>query len=143
MVDIAVPRDIEPEVADLPDVFLYSIDDLTEIIEANLRERSNAADSAEHLVREGAHHYARERRAHHGQQLLRQFRDRAQDIQGTELSKALGELERGGDPAKVLAQLSHSITNKLIHAPTVAIRNASSDGRADLLEYLKSLYDLD
>jgi glutamyl-tRNA reductase len=143
MVDIAVPRDIEPEVADLSDVFLYSIDDLTELIEANLRDRKTAADSAEELVSEGTRRYVRERRAHQGQQVLRRFRDQAQVIQGLELEKALRELENGADPSRVLAQLSQSLTNKLIHAPTVAIRNASSDGRADLLEFLKSLYRLD
>jgi glutamyl-tRNA reductase len=143
MVDIAVPRDIEPEVADLSDVFLYSIDDLTELIEANLRDRKTAADSAEELVSEGTRRYVRERRAHQGQQILRRFRDQAQVIQGLELEKALRELENGADPSRVLAQLSQSLTNKLIHAPTVAIRNASSDGRADLLDFLKSLYRLD
>ena len=59
MVDIAVPRDIEPEIAELPDVYLYSIDDLTEIIEENLKQRLSAADSAESLVDEGASYYIR------------------------------------------------------------------------------------
>ncbi|MGD8415820.1 MAG: glutamyl-tRNA reductase [Pseudomonadales bacterium] len=143
VVDIAVPRDVEPEAAELPDVYLYTIDDLTEIIEENVRSRSEAAESAESLVTDGANHYLRERRAHHGQAMLRQFRDRAAGIQQLELEKALKELARGGDAETVIRTMSRALTNKLIHPPTTAIRNAAADGRADLLEYLKTLYHLD
>ncbi|MFV2091005.1 MAG: glutamyl-tRNA reductase, partial [Pseudomonadales bacterium] len=143
VVDIAVPRDIEPEAAELPDVYLYTIDDLTEIIEENVRSRREAAESAESLVAEGANHYLRERRAHHGQALLRQFRDQAATIQQAELDKALRGIAKGDDPEAVLEQLSRSLTNKLIHSPTAAIRNAAADGRIDLLETLKTLYHLD
>ena len=143
VVDIAVPRDVEPEAADLPDVYLYTIDDLTEIIEENVRSRREAAENAESMVADGADHYLRERRAHHGQALLREFRESAQRIQETELDKALKDLNRGQDPAAVLERMSRGLTNKLIHPPTTAIRNAAADGRADLLEYLKTLYHLD
>ena len=143
MVDIAVPRDIEPEVADLPDVFLYSIDDLTEIIQENLKQRLSAADSAQALVDEGAYRYARERRTHQGQRLLRQLRENAQDAQLAELDKARRALANGGDANEVVAALAQALTNKLIHPPTVAIRQASAEGRVDLLDILKSLYKLD
>lgn len=143
IVDIAVPRDVEPEVADLDDVYLYTIDDLTEIIEENVRQRRAAAESAETLVDDGASHYIRERRAHQSRALLRGFRDQAEAIKSTELDRALKDLNRGADPEAVMAALARSITNKLIHQPTVAIREASADGRNDLLEYLKTLYRLD
>lgn len=143
VVDIAVPRDVEPEAGELPDVYLYTIDDLTEIIEENVRSRREAADNAESLVTDGANHYLRERRAHHGQALLRQFRDRAVSIQQAELERALRSLARGASAEDVLAELSRGLTNKLIHPPTTAIRNAAADGRADLLEYLKALYHLE
>ena len=143
VVDIAVPRDIEPEAAELPDVYLYTIDDLTEIIEENVKNRRAAADDAEDLVDSGASHYLRERRAHHGQAVLRRFREQAGEVQQAELAKALRDLEKGADPAEVVTALSRTITNKLIHAPTAAIRNAAADGRSDLLEYLKTLYQLD
>jgi glutamyl-tRNA reductase len=143
IVDIAVPRDVEPEAAELKDVYLYTIDDLTEIIEENVKQRRAAADEAELLVEDGANLYLRERRAHHGQAMLRRFRDRAAAVQQQELERALKDLRRGADAEKVLASLSRSLTNKLIHTPTTAIREASADGRADLLEYLKSLYQLD
>ena len=143
MVDIAVPRDVEPEVAELPDVFLYSIDDLTEIIQENLKQRLSAADSAQSLVDEGALRYMRERRAHQGQRLLRQLRENAQDAQLAELEKARRALANGGDAQEIVAVLAQTLTNKLIHHPTVAIRQASAEGRVDLLDLLKSLYKLD
>ena len=143
IVDIAVPRDVEPEVAELPDVYLYTIDDLTEVIEENIKQRRSAAESAEHLVMDGANHYVRERRAHQSQALLRSFRNNAEAIQQAELQKALKELRSGADPQSVLQGLSRSLTNKLIHAPTVAVRDASADGRNDLIEYFKTLYRLD
>jgi glutamyl-tRNA reductase len=143
IVDIAVPRDIEPEAAELRDVYLYTIDDLTEIIEENVKQRRAAADEAELLVEDGANHYLRERRAHHGQALLTRFRDRAAAVQQQELERALKSLRKGDDAEEVVAALSRSLTNKLIHTPTTALRDAAADGRADVLEYLKTLYRLD
>lgn len=143
IVDIAVPRDVEPEVAELSDVYLYTIDDLTETIEENIRQRRHAAQQAESLVEDGASHYVRERRAHQGQALLRSFRDQADAISQIELMRAMRELNNGSDPELVLRTLARSLTNKLIHPPTAAIRRASADGRSDLLEYLKTLYRLD
>ena len=143
IVDIAVPRDVEPEVGELSDVYLYTIDDLTEIIEENVRQRRSAAESAEVLVDDGARHFVRERRAHESRELLTRFRQQAEVIQGEELERALRALQSGADPEQVLGTLARGLTNKLIHQPTVAIREASADGRSDLLEYLKSLYRLD
>ncbi len=143
IVDIAVPRDVEPEVAELPDAYLYTIDDLTEIIDENVKQRRAAAESAEHLVLDGAAHYIRERRAHQSKDLLQQFRRRAQASADAELEKALKALRLGADPQTVVSDLSRNLTNKLIHHPTLAIRNASADDQSDLIEYIKSLYELD
>ena len=143
MVDIAVPRDIEPEVGELPDVYLYCIDDLSQIIEGNIQQRREAAETAESFVQEGARLYLRESRVKKDQALLRAFRDQAKEIQVEELERATKELQRGTDPARVLERLSNNLTNKLIHAPTVAIRDASAEGRSDLLEYLRTLYGVE
>ncbi len=142
MVDIAVPRDIEPEVGELPDVFLYSIDDLSEIVEENAKAREEAAVEANALVDEGARYYLRELRVHEGQAVLRRFRDKASETQRRELAKARAMLADGVEPEEVLAQLARSLTNKLIHEPTIAIRNASADDQAETLELLKNLYEL-
>jgi glutamyl-tRNA reductase len=143
IVDIAVPRDVEAEVAELSDVFLYTIDDLTDIIEENVRQRHAAAEEAEKVVEDGASHYVRERRAHLSQGLLRRFRASAEAVQDAELARAVRELRAGADPETVLASLARSLTNKLIHPPTAAIRNASAEGHTELLDYLKTLYQLD
>ncbi|HEX7036135.1 MAG TPA: glutamyl-tRNA reductase [Pseudomonadales bacterium] len=143
IVDIAMPRDVEPEVAELSDVYLYTLDDLTEVIEDNLRQRRAAAESAEQLVDDGATLYLRERRAQQSHELLKRLREQAEAIKSAELERALKELQGGADPQRVLASLARALTNKLMHPPSVAIREASADGRADLVEYLKGLYRLD
>ncbi len=143
MVDIAVPRDIEPEVGSLPDVYLYSIDDLTQIIETNIAQRRSAAENAENYVHEGARLYVRETRIQQDRELLRAFRDQAKHVQAAELERARKDLARGTDPDRVLERLSNSLTNKLIHAPTMAIREASADGRTDILDFMRRLYDVD
>ena len=142
MVDIAVPRDIEPEVSELPDVYLYTLDDLTELIDDNLQQRRAAAAAAEDMVSDGAQHYLREQRTHQDRELLQQFRALAQTTQQEELAKALKKLQAGADPETVMTTLSQSLTNKLIHAPTVGIRKASADGRTDLTDLIKTLYQL-
>ncbi len=142
MVDLAVPRDIEAEVGELPDVYLYSIDDLSSIVEENTKARNEAAQAAHKLVDEGAENWLREVRAHEGQHLLRLFRDKANTLANTELERARAEIARGTSVDEVMEQLARNLTNKLIHQPTVAIRNATADGQAEMLDYLKSLYEL-
>ncbi len=143
MVDLAVPRDIEPETAELRDVFLYTIDDLGEIIEANVHDRRRAAEMAEAIVLEGADQYFREKRIRDAQRLLLSFRSQAEEIQSRELERALTQLRSGGDPEQVIGQLARTLTNKLIHRPTVAIRDASAGERGELLDYVRALYDID
>ena len=142
MVDIAVPRDIEVEVGELPDVYLYSIDELGSIIEANLAQRRQAAQHAEEFVDLGAKRYIEERRLKQDQKIVRDLRDSAGQIQQAELSKAQKALARGQAPEEVLKMLANNLTNKLIHPPTAAIRQASAEGRSDRLEYLADLYQL-
>ncbi len=143
MVDIAVPRDIDPLAAELDDVFLYSIDDLTDIIQMNMADRNRAAETAEAIIIEGAERYFREKRIRDAQHLLTAFRGQAEQIQIQELERALTQLKTGISPEQVLQQLSRNLTNKLIHQPTIAIREASANGHGDLLDYIRALYNLD
>ncbi len=143
LVDIAVPRDIEPSVGDLDDVFLYTIDDLTEVIEDNVATRREAAEQAEAMVAEGVGRYARQRRLRDNKALLRQFRQRAEEARDEELARALQRLATEHDPEKVIERLARDLTNKLVHGPIAAIRDASADGRTDILNYLRSRYGLD
>jgi glutamyl-tRNA reductase len=143
MVDLAVPRDIEPEVAELRDVYLYSIDDLTQIIEENVNQRRRAAEGAEALIIAGTDRYFRERRVRDAQHILTRFRARAEALQLQELERALVRLNNGETADAVMKSLARALTNKLIHEPTVAIREASAEGRNDVLHYLRTLYGLD
>jgi len=140
MVDIAVPRDIEPEVAELRDVYLYTIDDLTQIIEQNNAERRKAAEGAETFVQQGAEDFVKKRRLQKAGAVLSTLRQQAGDIQDAELERALQTFAQTGDAEAAMAALARNLTNKLMHAPTKALRDASAEGRTDLVDFLRSAY---
>ena len=143
MVDLAVPRDIEPEVAQLRDIYLYSVDDLQEIIEANLSDRQQAADAAEQIVTEEVSAYRSRHETRHVDATMVRFRALHENIKQDELNKALSRLERGVDPAEVMSQLANQLTNKFLHAPSAGIRDAASNGGDERLAAIRDLYDLD
>ena len=143
MVDLAVPRDIEPEVAQLRDIYLYSVDDLQEIIEANLSDRQQAADAAEQIVTEEVSAYRSRHETRHVDATMVRFRALHENIKQDELNKALSRLERGVDPAEVMSQLANQLTNKFLHAPSAGIRDAASNGSDERLAAIRDLYDLD
>ncbi|MFN3580463.1 MAG: glutamyl-tRNA reductase [Pseudomonas sp.] len=143
MVDIAVPRDIEPEVGGLADVYLYTVDDLHEVIEDNLRSRQDAAEAAERLVDQGANEFMQRLRALAAVDVLRRYRIKAEALRDQELAKAQGRLERGADPAIVMAEMARALTNKLLHDPSVQLKQMSAEGRAEALALAQELFALD
>ena len=143
MVDIAVPRDIEPEVGGLADVYLYTVDDLHEVIEDNLRSRQDAAQAAERLVDQGAGEFMQRLRALAAVDVLRRYRHKAEQLRDQELLKAQARLERGADPALVLAEMARALTNKLLHDPSVQLKQMSAEGRAEALALAQELFALD
>ncbi len=142
MVDIAVPRDIEKEVDELADVYLYTVDDLRQVIEDNMKSRQGAAEEAEHLIAAGAADFMYHLRALDSVSVLKRFRDQAEGARDLELSKALKRLEKGEDPEAVVRMLAHGLTNKLIHNPTVQVRRASAEGRLEVTGWLRDLFQL-
>ena len=142
MVDIAVPRDIEAGVGELPDVYLYTIDDLTQLVEVNKARRLQAANGAEDLVDQGIQDYQRERRIQQGQGLLQAYREQAQSVRDGELERALRSLAKGADAVATLQKMASTLTNKLIHPTTAAIRDASAEGRTDRLDFIQATHDL-
>lgn len=142
MVDIAVPRDIEPQVGELDDVYLYTVDDLREVIEENQRERQTAALEAETIIESGTLEFMRQLRELDAVDTLTLLRQRAHDTAQQELAKCLRQLRNGKDPEEVLKRLAHGLTNKLLHQPTVQLRRASSEGRSELLQSAQELYQL-
>jgi len=121
MVDLAVPRDIEPEVGELDDVFLYTVDDLGGIVSANLDSRRSALEQAEAIIDSQVGQFMQWMRLREGVPLIRALREEADVARRLELERALKALGRGEDPAKVLEALSQTLTNKLMHGPTQAL----------------------
>ncbi|MDO3723011.1 glutamyl-tRNA reductase [Marinobacter sp. chi1] len=143
MVDIAVPRDIEPEVSSLDDVYLYTVDDLRQVIEENIRSREGAAREAENLVAAGVQDFQNQLRALDAVSTLKQFRRRAEILRDMETEKALRSLRNGGDPETILRSLARGLTNKLLHEPSVQVRKATTEGRPEVTEWLRELHKLD
>lgn len=124
MVDIAVPRDIETEVGELDDVYLYTVDDLHDVVAENLKSRQGAAQAAEELVSVGAEDFMLRLRELAAVDVLRAYRQQSERLRDEELQKALRLLANGGNPEDVLAQLARGLTNKLLHAPSVQLKSS-------------------
>ncbi|MBW8905067.1 MAG: glutamyl-tRNA reductase [Betaproteobacteria bacterium] len=140
MVDLAVPRDIEPEVGELEDVFLYTVDDLGQIVSVNLDSRRAAVAQAEAIIDTQVGQFMHWMRGRENVPLIRALRARADDARREELERALRALARGETPAKVLEALSQGLVNKLLHAPTQALHDAAGDEQRALAELLARLY---
>lgn len=143
MVDIAVPRDIEPEVGDLEDVYLYSVDDLHEVVSENLKSRQGAAAVAEQLVASGAEDFMLRLRERAAVDVLKACRQQAEELRDEELARAVRLLNNGTPADEVLAQLARGLTNKLMHAPSVQLKKFSAAGRLDALAVAQELFALD
>ncbi len=143
MVDIAVPRDIEEEVGELDDVYLYTVDDLQEIIDEGLRSRQEAALQAEEIIDTQVAHFMGWLRSLDAVSTIRTYRSKIDVIREAELDKAKRMLAQGNDPEKVLTQLARGLTNKIVHTPSAQMKQAGFDGRADLLDAARELLDLD
>ena len=143
MVDIAVPRDIEPEVSELADVYLYTVDDLRSVIEDNLKSRQQAALAAEEIVTDGTQNFISRLRAMDAVDVLKEFRGQAELIRDHEVNKAMRLIASGKPPEQILQQLARSLTNKLIHPPSVQLRKAGSRGETEKIAWARELFELE
>lgn len=142
MVDIAVPRDIEPEVGELEDVYLYTVDDLEQVIDENRRSRQEAAQQAEEIIDAQVGHFLDWLRMQGSADIIRDLRAGAEQARDEVLERALGQLAQGQPAEEVLRHLAHALTNKLMHAPTVALREACQTGQIETVEAARLLFDL-
>ena len=142
MVDIAVPRDIEPEVGGLADVYLYTVDDLHEVIEENMRSRQGAAEAAERLIELGTGEFMQRLRALAAVDVVRSYRQKAEQARDQELQKALAKLQRGADPEQVMTEMARLLTNKLLHEPSVQLKQMTAQGRIEALALAQELFAL-
>ncbi len=141
LVDIAVPRDIEADVAKLSDVFLYTIDDLREVIDENLRSRQQAAREAEAMIELSVEHFMGWWRSLELRNPIASMRGAAEANRDEILLKARTMLARGRSPEEALDFLAHTLTNKLLHAPSANLRAAALRGDSELLQAAERLFD--
>lgn len=142
MIDLAVPRDIDPRVAELEDVYLYTLDDLRGVIEANLKLRQDSARQAETLVQEYALGFTRWLESRDAGETIQQLRANARRSRDEVLEKARRRLANGEKPEDVLLFLADTLSNKLLHGPSAALRQASAVEQALLLNAARKLFDL-
>ena len=138
--DLAVPRDIEPGVAALDDAFLYTVDDLERAVEDNRRSRHEAADAAEAIIELQVARFMETLEAGGRQETLRRLRALGDRTREETLARARQQLAAGRDPDAVLQFLAHTLTNRLLHPPTAALREAALSGDAELARAAERLF---
>ncbi len=142
MVDLAIPRDIEPEVSDLDDIYLYNIDDLQSVIASNLKNREESAKLAEAIIEIQVQHYMRKLNVFNSSEIIRNYREQLETLCDQELSKAIEQMQYGHDPQRIVKKLAYNLINKVMHKPTVKLRQAAYDENPDLLTFAKDLFEL-
>ena len=142
IVDLAVPRDVEPEVAELDDVFLYSVDDLANIVKDNLQIRVEAVREAEAMIAEQAESFLRWLEGRAVVPTITALHGHHDALRAAELERARRLLANGTPPEQVLEQLARGLTNKFLHEPTQALNQAGEAERAELLALFQRVYHL-
>ena len=142
MVDIAVPQDIAADVAELDDIYLYTVDDLKQVIEENLRSREEAALQAEEIIDSQVERFMAWVHSLDAVPTVRAYRAYAESLGDAEIEKAGRQLENGTPPQEVIKTLARNLVKKLSHNPSVNLRNAAADGKAGLLEAVRILFQL-
>ena len=140
MVDLGVPRDIEREVAELDDVYLYTVDDLGKVVSSGLESRRAAVGDAETIIDREVANFMRWLDNRGTVPAIRDLHQRGDLFRATELDRARRRLAKGDDPGAVLESLAQGITNKFLHGPTQLLHDAPDDVRAHLLQYLPRLF---
>jgi glutamyl-tRNA reductase len=144
ILDIALPRDVDRDVGDLPNVFLYDIDDLSQVVEGTLERRRSEIAVAEHIVQDGIREFWAWYRGRNVVPLIRELRGRVEEVRETETTRALRSLQHlsAGDQAAI-ENLTRQLLNKVLHAPTARLREAAAAGReGDIAEAARFLFDL-
>lgn len=142
IVDLAVPRDVEREVADLNDVFLYTVDDLSEVVRDGLDARQGAVKEAEIIIDAGVIEFMHWIESREVVPTIRALRDNVERQRRNEMEKALRSLAKGEAAEKVLEALSNALANKFLHGPTQALNQAQAGEREALLDTIHRLYHL-
>ena len=142
MIDIAVPRDIESQVAELDNAYLYSVDDLQAIIDENLATREQAALDAQNIISNRVEEFNVWVKSLDSVDIIRDYRNDVTQVKEQLLDRALTQLGSGKDPEKVMTELANKLTNRLMHAPTKAIKDAAEKGEVGQLVQMKKMLGL-
>jgi glutamyl-tRNA reductase len=142
LVDIAVPRDIEPEVGQLSDVYLYTVDDLQGVVDEGMRSRQHASEQAMEIVDLHTEEFMAWMRSLDALSLIQDYRSRAEHTRDAMVERAQRQLAAGKPADEVICQLAHTLTNKLLHSPSVRLRRAGREGQSDLLRAANELFQL-
>lgn len=139
LVDLAVPRDIESQVAELDDAYLYTVDDLQEIVAKNMQARTEAAEDAEVIIQQKANIFDDWLNSLESVDLIRDYREQSLTIKDELLDRAINQLHAGNDVEQILKELANKLTNKLIHAPTSALKDAAEKQNTQELAAIKAV----
>ena len=143
LVDIAVPRDIEPSVADHPDAYLYTIDDLQQVADENSEHRNRAARSATGLIQSSVEDFMRWLHGARAAKFLKRLRSHAEQSSEELVEKALKQIKIGKDPEKVVRQLASTLTNRILHVPSIRLRQAAESQKYGILKAADWLFEHD
>lgn len=142
LVDLAVPRDIEAQVGELNDAYLYTVDDLQTIIAQNRESRQQAAQQAELIIEQGVAEFQQWQVLQGNVDWVRDYRQQCEHIKHELLAKAANQLAAGQEPEKVMAELATKLSNRLMHSPTKAIRYLVQEDQLEQQQLIRLLLDL-
>src|SRR5690606_14316821 len=140
MVDIAVPRDIDPQVGSLQDVYLFTIDDLQNVVQENIQSRRDAAREADDMLADEVAQFELQLKSIEAAPTIRQLREEADALRDLTLEQARRMLAAGRDPQAVIEFLANTLTGRLMHGPSRRLREAAGRGDAPLLEAMRTLF---
>jgi glutamyl-tRNA reductase len=139
MVDLAVPRDIESEVGTLEDIYLYTVDDLMHVIDKNQQRRELAAEAAQEIINLEVTNFEQWLRTHQSADEIRQLRDNAEAIKQQCIDRVLAQYQQDHDAEKALHRLANTLTNKMLHGPTIEMRKALKSDDQATIRFIQSL----
>lgn len=142
MVDLAVPRDIEPQVNELNDIYLYTIDDMQGVVKENLKVREEAANEAQDIILVHSQKYLNWLQSLSAVSLLKDFRSQFEQIKTSELSRSLSKLQNDDNVESVMTEFANRLTQKFMHSPSKLIRQAGENNHQQTLETLAKAFDL-
>jgi len=143
LLDLAMPRNIEPNIATLPNVLLYNLDDLHQMMEKSMTQRHQAAAVAKAMIQDSLNKFQENSHLHRAHSLIHKHRMQIKQLAKSELTRAQKKLLRGKNEQEVLSELSHRIVNKCLHATTAGLRKAAKDNRCDLIDFAGYFYNLE